>query len=440
MKNVFTALIALFALTSTAFAGQTITIPDPKGTIFRGERGGDYAGETTISIGNFTGDVFPETLINVRNFATSVHAGRVYIKRGSINGLPQDMNLATQSDITIEGENYGWTGTNIRVVPDLNGDGYTEILVSSGSNLYLIYGAQNFPPSFKITDVGTTIAGKRFITNGQFQDAEFGDFDKDGNVDMLIAGSGLLAGEAGIIYLSKLPAGAVTINAALFDGIKGKKIPNVVGFMQHSVAVLDLDNNGQTDYVFIKDTQIRVYINDVLKSTINTAGIANAAMVFNAGDMNNDGLADFVIHGNIYPSGPATTLIFNRVNWPASMTLAIDGTSASRLSGIGQFNTSLGHIIAPFPQGLLIGDDSYSSGAGRVIVLDKKNVWPATYTITASEQSDNTKIVGGVRIGKSVSYSENLYGGIGCQANVAILVGANALNQISNSYVVQFKK
>lgn len=440
MRNKIILTTLLLGLTASIASAQIINLPDANGTTFLGQTSGDYSGETTIPIGNFTGDVFPESLVTVRNYATAAHRGRLYIKTGSINGLTNQVNVASGSNIIIEGENYAWTGSRVYSVPDLNNNNYTELFATSGVNFYLIYGAATLPTTFNITDVGNTVAGRKFIGTDLIRGLQFGDFDKDGNVDMAFSGAGLAYGEAGVIYLSKLPAGPVTINAALFDNVKAKKFTNVVNGFPHSIAAVDLNNNGQTDLIFVDGSKIRLYIDGVLKSTIATSAILNAAMVFPAGDMTDDAKNDFVIAGNVYPSGFTVALVPNKETWPATMTLAIDGVNASQLKGISELNTFLSYIMVPSPYGLIIGDSGYSAGAGRVIILPKKKVWPSIYEITAAAQTDNTKIIGGLRIGTSVGYSDNMYGGIGCSAETAIFVGANAINQISNSYVARYKK
>lgn len=427
-------LFIFLSILLCAFDVQATIINTSTGTAINGERAGDYAGENTLPLGNFTGDIFPEMMVTVRNYSTAVHAGRIYIKQATINGLPSTVNLAIETKIIIDGENYSWLGSKVRLVPDYNHNGYNEILTTAGVNFYIIEGAAVLPTTFNIADVGITVPGRKFIGTDSLRSVEFGDFDKDGELDMIFSGAGLALGEAGIIYLSKLPPGPVTINDALFDGVKAKKFTNVVGFLDHNIAVSDLDGNGQDDYIFCKDGTVQVYINNVLVNTINT--MMSASMVFSAGDMQINGLKDFVVVGNIYPKGFTIGLVFNKGTWTTSSNLVLDGISGSEIKGIGTLASSDSYTIIPSPFGAIIGDTVNN----RVVVINPKSTWPATYTVTTLDQTDNTKIIGGTHLGTSVGISDNMFGGIGCMTESALFIGSNNINLVGKSYVVKYKK
>lgn len=437
MNNKIGLAILILLFSAPLARAEVINLP-LNATVINGEKTNDYAGEATIPIGNFTGDIFPEMAVSIRNYSPSVHTGRVVITKGSINGLPSTINLATQTAIIIEGENYLWTGTTLLSVPDLDNNNYSELLVSSGLDFYIINGSLTMPSQFKITDVGVTVPGRKFSCTDVLKSVEFGDFDGDKSTDMIFSGCGLPYGSAGIINLSKLPAGPVTINTAFFDGVRGKLIDDVVNGIDHTIAAVNLDNDAQTDLIFAKDSIVKVYINGLLKSTVNTS--MTNTMVFSAGDMKIDGLNDFIIAGNIYPKGFTIGLIFNKGTWDSTSNLTLDGVYASEIKGFSAFSTDVLYIMAPSPYGLIVGDKNYSSGQGRIVILKPKVAWQPTYTVTTADQTDNTKIIGGTRIGTSVGYSDNFFGGIGCSADTAIFIGSNNLNQLGKSYVLRYKK
>jgi len=151
------------------------------------EVGGEYFGGPIVFIPDFNGDGFSDILIGDGSYLN--YAGKVYIYLG---GSLMD----NQADWTRQGEAEWiyYTGGNISSLDDLNGDGYSDIIIGSGlypgkpdyrGNIQIYFGGA--PPD-TIYDV--SIGGAH--TNDYFGSclSGAGNFNGDGCCDILVGAPG----------------------------------------------------------------------------------------------------------------------------------------------------------------------------------------------------------------------------------------------------------
>tara|TARA_A100001015_G_scaffold22087_1_gene25050 strand:- start:13338 stop:16730 length:3393 start_codon:yes stop_codon:yes gene_type:complete len=114
-----------------------------------------YFGNQIAIAGDVNGDGYDDILIggSKKTTDTTNTNGRAYLIFGqdSFNSL-ENGNIATDSDIIFEGtSSTEFTGYSVDILPDINRDGYDEIIISSfdqnsqvGHNVYLIYGSSSY--------------------------------------------------------------------------------------------------------------------------------------------------------------------------------------------------------------------------------------------------------------------------------------------------------
>ncbi|MFI5452271.1 FG-GAP-like repeat-containing protein [Pedobacter sp. UC225_61] len=175
---------------------------------------------------------------------------------------------------------------------DLNGDGYSDMIVSEGGNanaqlaVLLNNGTGNFSANKVLLPIGAT-SGLSYTT--------VSDFNGDGKLDIA-----LLTKNKVLIWLNK----TVTQNTLLFDNFI--KI-DVVADDVSAIKATDVDNDGKPDIIFIGGEESTVHIlrnistQSALAFQVNAdlqilpAGTLSAPISMVYGDFDEDGLVDIAV-------------------------------------------------------------------------------------------------------------------------------------------------
>jgi hypothetical protein len=204
---------------------------------------------------------------------------------------------------------------------DFNGDGFLDVLAYSGGYVYLFFGANTFPatPSVQFTGPGGFGRGCQFV----------GDVNKDGYADVLLGYVGsatylILGGPSTAAVYSVLAANVRTITytpetpvnsggSTFGVSLTGTGDANKDGFSDflicdYSLNVGSFNVAGACYLIYGKNNLQSISMSNLGSGGIKISGAATAQQlgifVSAAGDINNDGYADFLIssgdHNNVY--------------------------------------------------------------------------------------------------------------------------------------------
>src|SRR3989339_376322 len=253
----------------------------------------DSLGISVASAGDVNGDGFADVIVGAKGAdGGGVNRGQAYIYYGGAS-------MNNTADVTFTGAaNSDWLGFSVAPAGDVNGDGYTDVIVgakdasSTNGQAYIYYGGASMNNTADVTFTGVAAADDFGIDV-----ASAGDVNGDGYNDVIVgaylAGVGDI-GEAYIYYggVSMNNTADVTFTNAADTNI-GKNI---------IASADDVNGDGYDDVMAISDGSAKVFYGGA--SMDNTADVtfAGADSVASAGDINSDGYPDLIV-GNSSANG-----------------------------------------------------------------------------------------------------------------------------------------
>jgi hypothetical protein len=275
--------------------------------IFTGESAGDWVGVSVSGIGDINGDGFDDVIIGAPfDDENGSNAGKSYLYYGSAL-------MDNSYDLTYTGEAAGDVfGFSVSGAGDVNGDGYSDIIIGAPGNddggagagkEYLYYGSI-FPDNAVDQTFSDDVVGSNF----GFTVANAGDVNNDGYEDILIGArfnneGGPGAGKA-YLYL-----GSGIIDNSPDQTFTGEASGDQFGYSLSSAG--DVNDDGYDDFVIaaiandeLETNAGKVYLyygSDQIDNETDITFLGEAASDFfgvsvsNAGDVNSDGYDDILI-------------------------------------------------------------------------------------------------------------------------------------------------
>ncbi|MES2572752.1 MAG: integrin alpha, partial [Verrucomicrobiota bacterium] len=348
---------------------------------------GSHAGFSTASAGDVTGDGFEDVIVGA--YFGGIGYGAAYVVFGRANGSPAASDLAAldgSSGFIITGNASGGRfGSSVSGAGDLNGDGFDDLIVSArrdpgnGNNSGAAFVVFGHAGGFANLDVATLNGSNGFKLGGANpEDAAgsmvsgAGDVNGDGFADLLVSALGVNAGGssggAAYVVFGKANGFAANLPLASLDGGNGFRLTGIMandfvgtslaavgdvngdGFGDILIGATGADPNGsRSGAAYLVFGKANGFAPSLSLSALNGAngavfrGVAAndiaGVSVGGAGDLNGDGLADFVIGASganaagAY-SGAAYVIYGKTAAFAPAVELSgLDGTTGFRLGG-----------------------------------------------------------------------------------------------------------
>ncbi len=366
---------------------------------------GGNAGKSVAGVGDVNGDGFDDVLVGAPNEKPAgTGSGQSYLVYGG-PALPPSISLVTLTGTTgviLDGPaNSALSGWDVAGPGDVNGDSIPDLAIgapgaqSFKGETYVVYGSASLP---SVVSLGGLTSATGVVLRGGTGDhagetlAGIGDFNGDGKGDVLVgAPQATLMGKAYVVFGGSA-MGALIDLATL--GSAGVTFTGQVSDEHLSLATAaagDVNGDGKADLLLASPAAdpagvihageaYLVFGSSSLTGTLGMASLGAQGVAFpgsvgnlrlanavgGGGDVNRDGLADFVIAvENASPNGDAGAgqayLVYGASSgWPASFSLDTLNQRGVVLAGV-DVNDKAGDAV-------MVGGDMNDDGAADLVI------------------------------------------------------------------------
>ncbi len=357
----------------------------------------------SMAVGDFNGDGFNDLAAGVplADIENNANTGGVLVYNGSSTSAATLTHDYYDAFISAPNTNNNEFGRAL-AAHDLNGDGYTDLIVGAPgeepSNRGAVY-IYNGSSSGLSTSPAQILGEPNSTANSAFGSAvTIGDLNNDGFVELVVGANGddTLAADAGAIWIFKGFAAGIFSSAVATQvtggNLAGDNFGTAVAIVDYDnddipdiVVGAPLDDNGGTAdtgyfYVFYGTGSATTWVTSLTvpdATVVNPSGVASDYFGYSlqAGDITGDGNPDLIVgvpYADQYGSNQGLALVYDNIQNNAVADAMIPATISAYGTTLSGYGTGLGDLNNDGKLDVLIGTPLHSEGAygsGRIDVF-----------------------------------------------------------------------
>jgi len=351
---------------------KIITEEDPEGDafqrkIFNGMGINNYFGKSVASAGDVNGDGFDDIIVGAYGYNS--FTGRAYLYYGGLI-------MNTVADMVFTGVPDSWFGSSVSTAGDVNGDGYDDVIIGayaynySTGRAYIYYGGSNMNNSADVIMTGSAMENRLGVSV-----RSAGDVNGDGYSDVIIGADrnySSWTGGANIYF------GGSSMNNTADVILTGEAAFNLFGFSVSSAG--DVNGDGYSDvivgaYGYYSNTG-RAYIYFGGPAMNNTADLIMSGetidsyygfSVSTAGDVNGDGFSDVIVGAGISSDFGKAYIYFGGASMNNTEDVTMTGEASTNY--FGESVSSAGDVNGDGYSDVIIGANGFNSNTGKAYLF-----------------------------------------------------------------------
>jgi len=374
-----------------------------------GEASNNNFGSSVSDAGDVNGDGYSDVIVGAKNYSGGFGKCYVYYGGASMNNT---------ADVTMTGLiSFEYLGYSVSGTGDINGDNFDDVIISSFPMIGNAKGYVFFGGSVMNNVADLTVSSNASSDGFGAAVSGIGDINADGYKDFAV----------GAIYNSSIGKVTVYYGGANPDTIADQSVIGESGNFGFSVSDAgDVNDDGYADFIagapYFNSAKGRVYL---YKYNLTGSDVADMRLtgeasdnyfgysVSYAGDVNGDGYPDFIVGAYRYSSFKGRAYIY--FGGPAFDNIAdivLQGEASSNY--FGSAVSGAGDVNGDGYDDVIIGAHQYSSSRGRAYIF---------YGGAAMDNTADVIFTGDIS-GDHLGYSVSKAGDVNGDGFSDILVGA----------------